>query len=105
METNIAIMVGDKQRMIEALQAEVNDGERYAQLCIRILIDEWGADPGGIDRQCVIEGACGHLIHCKMHGREVTPPSEYIRANLASYSDYGLKKRGLTRAQYNKHST
>lgn len=102
MDTSIVIMVDNKQKMIDVLQAEIDNGENYANLCIQVLIDEWGADPAKIDHQRIIQGASGHLIHHKMRGLEVESPSEYVKSILASYSNYGLEKRGLTRAQYNK---
>ena len=100
METSIVIVVDDKDKMIDALQSELSNGEDYAGLCIKVLIDDWGADPAKINRQRIIEGATGHLIHCKMKGLDITPAGEYVSDNLDSYSDIGLAECGLTREQY-----
>jgi hypothetical protein len=97
--TNI-IQVDDKELMKEAVQAALTQGEKFAKKLFDILIEDWGADKYQIDQISLIEMGTGHLIDCCMRGVPPTPYREYIADCLEAYSDIGLAKMGLTRAQY-----
>lgn len=99
---NIVILVDDKPNFIKTAMSTINDGEKYAAACRQILIKRYGANESGINQQSLIEGATGHIIHCMTKSKPVTQPEKWVADTLGSYSDYGLAKCGLTRAQYNK---
>lgn len=90
----------DKQELKEVIQAAKTEGEKFAKRLFDILIKEWGADKYQIDQIGLIEMGTGHLIDCCIRGVEPTPYREYIADRLASYSNIGLAKMGLTREQY-----
>lgn len=91
-----------ENKMARALQLALTEGEKFAGRCIEILVQDWGADPQGIDRLALLEGAAGHLIDCCIRGVSPTPYKEYVSDRLARYSDAGLTGVGLTRAQYKR---
>lgn len=102
MTDHIIIQVDDKQRLLEFLQAEQTSAQQYADLCLRVLAEEWGADPAEIDKVFLLESCLGHLIHCEVEGEPIRTPVEFIVFHLKGCSDYGLGKCGLTRAKYDK---
>ncbi len=98
--TKTIIQIDDKQEMINVLQAALTEGEKFAKAMFDELVDTWGADKYQINQIGLIEIGTGHFIHCCQKGIDLGTPAEYIADCLTSYSDVGLKKRGLTRAQY-----
>lgn len=100
MEHNVVILVDDKQKMLESLRAGLDEAKEYVELCRRVLIDDYGAD--GIDGDTLTECCFGHLVTCAMQDKSLTPAAEYVSQQLSGRSNYGLRKFGLTRAQYDK---
>lgn len=100
--TKTIIQIDDKQEMINALQAALTEGEKFAKAMFDELVGTWGADKYQINQIGLIEIGTGHFIHCCQKDISVGDPAEYIADRLASYSDGGLKKCGLTRRQYNE---
>lgn len=100
-EHKIILLVDDKQELLEFLQAGQRDAEQYAQFCFQIL-DQWGADPEEIDRSGFTDSVSGYLINCAITGKQPMLPGQFVSERLASYSNYGLRKCGLSRAQYDK---
>lgn len=98
--TKLVMQIEDKQTLSVSLQLAFGEGEKFAKAMFDILIDRWGADKYQIDQVALIEAGTGHFIDCCMKGIGLGDPAEYIADSLASYSDIGLKKCGLTRAQY-----
>jgi hypothetical protein len=94
------IQTDNKQEMIDTLQSALTEGEKFAKAIFNTLIEKWGADKFKIDQIGLIEMGTGHFIHCVMKGVPLGDPAEYITNCLAQYSDVGLAKMGLTRAQY-----
>lgn len=83
-------------------QKTIKSGDDYAKLMFDTLIDQYGADPKNIDRETLAEQGTGQIIRAIIQGREPTPPQDLLADRLPNYSDRGLAKHGLTRAQYNK---
>ena len=99
--TKTIIQIEDKQALLNAVQLALTEGEKFAKAMFDTLIEAWGADKYQIDQVGLIEVGTGHYIDCCMKkGIDLGDPAEYIAASLASYSDVGLKKCGLTRTQY-----
>jgi len=96
----IIIQTEDKEEMIDALTTALTEGEKFARVCFKILVNDWGADPIGIDKLKLLEGATGHLIDCCMKNVSPTSYKDFISDRLSGYSNIGLGKMGLTRAQY-----
>ena len=96
----LIMQIEDKKAMLDTLQVALSEGEKFAKATFDTLIDKWGADKNQIDQVGLIEMGTGHFISCCMKNIDLGDPAEYIAASLASYSDVGLKKCGLTRAQY-----
>jgi hypothetical protein len=90
--------IDDRREIANALQLALTEGEKFAEKCFDILVDEWGADKDKIDIFGLIEIGTGHLIACCVKGVSPTPYREFLASYLAS--DYGLSKMGLTRTQY-----
>lgn len=102
MDRNIVILIDDKQEMVSALNAQIQRGDDYAERCIRVLIDEWDADEFNIDKQAMVEYCTGYLVDRLMHGQDVVLPREFVANDLATLSNLGLLRHGLTREQYNQ---
>ena len=98
--TKMTIQIEDKKALMDTLQVALTEGEKFAKAMFDTLIDTWGADKCQIDQVGLIEKGTGHFISCCMKGIDLGDPAEYIANSLASYSDVGLKKCGLTRTQY-----
>lgn len=98
--TKTIIQIEDKQALSNAVQLALTEGEKFAKAMFDTLIEAWGADKYQIDQVGLIEAGTGHFIDCCMKGIGLGDPAEYIAGCLASYNDIGLKKCGLTRAQY-----
>ena len=101
-KTHIVIHVDNKQKLLEALQERIFDGERYAQAYRQVLIEQYGAIPEQINQQSLEERTTGYLIHCEVTGVKPDSPTKLAAQDLSCYSDYGLAKCGLTRMKYNK---
>ena len=99
---HIVIHVDNKEKLLEALQKKISAGEAYAQACRQVLVEQYGADPAQINQQNLVERVTGYLIHCESTCVEPSAPAELMAEDLKCYSNYGLAKHGLTRAQYNK---
>lgn len=97
---NIIIQANDKKELIDTLQSALTEGEKFAKEMFDILIRDWGADKYKIDQIGLIEMGTGHFIHCVMRGIPLGDPAIYIGDDLASRSDIGLAKMGLTREEY-----
>ncbi len=98
--TKIIMQIENKKAMLDTLQVALTEGEKFAKAMFETLIDKWGADKYQIDQVGLIEKGTGHFISCCMKGIDLGDPAEYIADCLTSYSDVGLSKCGLTRAQY-----
>lgn len=94
------MQIEDRKVMLDTLQAALNQGEKFAKEMSDDLIRTWGADKYQIDQVALVEWGTGHFIDCCMKGIDLGDPAEHVANSLASYSDVGLKKCGLTRAQY-----
>lgn len=94
------MQIEDKQALSDTLQVALTEGEKFAKAMFDTLTDKWGADKYQIDQVALIEVGTGHFIKCCMKDIDLGDPAEFIADCLASYSDVGLKKCGLTRAQY-----
>lgn len=101
MQTNIVLLVEDKDKLLEQLRDGLIEAEQYASLCVDVLVTKYGANRETIDTEALIEGSWGHLVDCTMKNTSPMHPSDFIAKMLESYSDYGLKKCGLTRSLYN----
>lgn len=102
MSDHIILQIDDKAGLLECLQAEESTAQQYADLCLSVLVEDWGADPATIDQVGLLESCLGRQIHCTVHDEPIGSPSEFIERHLQGRSDYGLDKCGLTRAQYNR---
>jgi hypothetical protein len=80
-----------------------NEGAKYAQLCVKVLVENYGADEDTINQTDILEMAIGYLIGSSVKLTEPMPPEDLIKDRLISRSDYGLAKWGLTRKQYNQN--
>ncbi|KKN24815.1 hypothetical protein LCGC14_0891070 [marine sediment metagenome] len=98
--TKTIIQIEDKEALLGAVQLALTQAEKFAKAMFDDLISTWGADENQIDQVGLIEMGTGHFIDCCMKSIDLGDPAEYIADRLASYSDVGLKKCGLTRAQY-----
>ncbi len=98
--TKLIIQIEDKKAMLDTLQIALTEGEKFAKAMFDTLIDKWEADKYQIDQGGSIEMGTGHFIDCCMKSIDLGDPAEYIADRLASYSDIGLEKCGLTRTQY-----
>lgn len=94
------IMQIEDKKALDTLQVAFNQGEKFAKEMFDTLVCTWGADKYQIDQVALIEVGTGHFIDCCIKDIDLGDPAEYIAEILASYSDVGLEKCGLTRAQY-----
>ena len=74
----------DKQEMIDALQAALTEGEKFAKKLFDILVDEWDADKHQIDQIGLIEMGTGHFIDCVMKSVDLESPAEYIEERFTA---------------------
>lgn len=102
MADKIIVQIDNKPGLLEFLQAEQASAQRYADLCLSVLAEGWGADPAMIDKVSLLESCLGHQIHCTVQEEPIGTPVEFITRHLQGRSDYGLSKCGLTRAKYEK---
>ena len=98
--TEIIMQIENKKAMLDTLQVALTEGEKFAKAMFDALIEVWGADKYQIDQVGLIKVATEHFIQCCLKDISPGDPAEFIANSLAIYSDVGLKKCGLTRAQY-----
>lgn len=81
---------------LDEAKKTISSGKDYASELRRILIEQYGANPGMIDMECLQEQGVGQIIAATIEGREPMPPADLLIDRLPRYSKIGLQKYGLS---------